>query len=208
MTSSLVDVVTLALALTVSPQAAASLTPAGGGLAPADQRAAAASEEPTVESFAVRGSSLHRVRATVVVRAPIERARAVVFDFARYPEFVPRYEKAFVVGPTPGGGRRVQMELGGVVRLWMRVDISPPALVGGTEVYEGRLHSGNVRAFQPRWELTALPGDRTRLVLESFLDPDLALVPSSMIDQGAREGVRDAAVALKGRMERAVVAAR
>src|SRR5262249_38247531 len=125
----------------------------------------------------------------------------VVFDYARYPEFVPRYEKATVLRIAPDGGRLVRMELGGLVRLWMRVEISPPRIHGATEVYEGRLVDGNIRAFVPRWELTALEDGRTRLTLDSFLDPDLALVPSSLINAGARDGVREAILALKARIE-------
>ena len=201
MRSSLMNVVALALAL-----AAASCLPSAalveGAGAPAIERpAAAAVDAPRIESFAVPGSGIERVRATVVVSAPIERVRAVVFDYARYPEFMPRYEKAAVVKVTPDGGRVVRMELGGIVHLWMRVEISPPRISGATEAYEGRLVDGNIKAFAPRWELEALEGGRTRVTVESFLDPDLMLVPSSMINSGARDGVREAIVALKARIE-------
>ena len=42
---------------------------------------------------------------------------------------------------------------------------------------------------------------QTGLRVESFLDPDLSLVPSSFVNSGAREGIRDAIVALKARCE-------
>jgi hypothetical protein len=58
-----------------------------------------------------------------------------------------------------------------------------------------------VKAFQPRWEIEPMEGGRTRLRVESFLDPDLTLVPSSFVNSGAREGIRDAILALKARCE-------
>src|SRR5262249_24093395 len=149
---------------------------------------------------AVPGTGIQRIRSTITVDAPVDRVRAVMFDYARYPEFMPMYEKASVLSTTPAGGRVVQMQLGGIVHLWMRFEISPPATSGGVERYEGRLVKGNVKAFQPRWELEPR-GDRTRVTVESFLDPDLPLVPSGLVKSGARDGMRDAALALKARVE-------
>jgi ribosome-associated toxin RatA of RatAB toxin-antitoxin module len=205
MNSATLNAVTLALAVAARPGSTTLLSPSAPPtiqLAPADGRAPAPTGEPRVESFPVRGSSIERVRATVVVGAPVERVRAVVFDFARYPEYMPRYEKAGVLRATPNGGRLVHMELGGVVHLWMRVEIAPPVTTGRTEAYEGRLVQGNVKYFTPRWEIEPLDEGRTRLVVESFMDPDLPFVPSSFVNKGAREGVRDAIVALKSRIER------
>ena len=206
-----------ALALLVSLGCAGSLSPSGvaagplplaltpneggAGVSPAEGGALAASERPKIEAFAVRGSSFERVRATVAVNAPIDRVRAVLFDFARYPQFMPHYSKAGVVRTTPGGGRVVRMEIDQFVHLWMEIEIGPPSTATGIESYEGRLAAGNVKAFHPRWELEALPGGRTRLRLESFLDPDLSLVPSSFVNSGAREGIREAILALKARSE-------
>ena len=206
-----------ALALLVSLVCAGSLSPSGvaagplplaltpsegaTGVSPAESGVPAASEKPRIEAFAVRGSSLERVRATVAVNAPIDRVRAVLFDFARYPQFMPHYSKAGVVRMTPSGGRVVRMEIDQFVHLWMTIEIGPPSTVTGIESYEGRLAEGNVKAFRPRWEIEALPGGRTRLSVESFLDPDLSLVPSSFVNSGAREGIRAAILALKARSE-------
>ncbi|MFT3773241.1 MAG: SRPBCC family protein [Minicystis sp.] len=203
MNRSIVRVAGLAVAITLPGKAFAGRAPATD-LAVAEGRAGTPADDPKVESFAVRGSSLERVRATVAVGAPIDRVRSVVFDFARYPEFMPGYTKASVLRTTPAGGRSVRMDieqLGGAVHLWMRLDISPPEGGSGVEAYEGRLVEGNVKAFRTRWELEALKPDRTRLTIESFVDPDLALVPSSLINRGARDGIRDAVLALKARAE-------
>jgi ribosome-associated toxin RatA of RatAB toxin-antitoxin module len=179
------------------------LSPSEGAAAasPAEGHVPAATERPRIEAFAVRGSSLERVRGTVAVNAPIDRVRAVLFDFARYPQFMPHYSKAGVVRTTASGGRVVRMEIDQFVHLWMEIEIGPPRTATGIESYEGRLSEGNVKAFQPRWEIEALPGGRTRLSVESFLDPDLSLVPSSFVNSGARDGIRDAILALKARSE-------
>jgi ribosome-associated toxin RatA of RatAB toxin-antitoxin module len=201
MNTSIAKVVTFTLALAGSaclpPVATAAAetphAPAGSTAAPA--------EAPRIEAFAVRDTSIERLRVTVNVAAPVERVRAVIFDYAHYPEFMPRYEKAAVLRIAPDGGRLVRMDLGGIVRLWMRVEISPPVQRGATEAYEGRLVGGNVKAFVPRWELTPLADGRTRVMVESFMDPGLPLVPSSLINSGARDGMREAAIALKARIE-------
>lgn len=192
--------------------AAAALSPSGAAagttataraaeVSPAESGAPAATNLPRIEAFAVRGSSIERVRGTVAVNAPVDRVRAILFDFARYPQFMPHYSKGAVLHTTPSGGRVVRMEIDQVVHLWMQIEIGPPSHAAGVESYEGRLAAGNVKAFQPRWEIEPMEGGRTRLRVESFLDPDLTLVPSSFVNSGAREGIRDAILALKARCE-------
>lgn len=165
----------------------------------------AASDEPRVDASPVPGSSLERVRGTVSVDAPIERLRNVVFDFPRYPEFMPRYRRASVERHNPNGGVEVRMEideLAGAFHVWMRVEITaePASLV---ESYKGRLLSGNVKAFEIRWQLEALGPKKTRLTVESFIDPGLRLVPSAFVNSGARDRIRDVILALRARAERA-----
>ena len=76
MTSSIPLLLGLSFALTqlpsISPLRAAPLA----GSAVADSTTAV---EPRVEAFSVPGSSLHRVRATIAIDAPIDRVRSVVF---------------------------------------------------------------------------------------------------------------------------------
>src|SRR5262245_49884041 len=60
-------------------------------------------EEPEVVSLPVPGSPYTSARATVAVHAPIDRVRAVVFAFDRYPEFMSNYGYGKVTdAPTPG----------------------------------------------------------------------------------------------------------
>ncbi len=194
----LATVVTLALAASCAPRAAASPITTDVPVVQADT--VALSDPPKIESLPVPGTSLERVRATILIDAPIDRVRTVVFDYDRYPEFMPMYKKASVIWTTPSGLRLVHMELGGLVHLWMRVEISPARREGAVELYEGRLVQGNVKAFRPRWELEAM-GKQTRLTVESFMDPDLTLVPNGLVNSGTRDGMRDATIALKARIE-------
>jgi hypothetical protein len=193
-------VAALGFALAASPEASAASRPPAQLSPTAPAAGRGAGNTPVVESFPVKGTGIERIRATIVMDAPIDRVRDVTFDYARYPEFMSIYEKASVIWTTPAGARLVHMQLGGIVHLWMRVEIAPPTHDGNVERYVGKLVQGNVRAFVPRWELEAI-GDKTKVTVESFMDPDLPLVPSGLINSGARDGVRDAIVALKARAE-------
>ena len=200
-----------ALTLSASGWAGGPPTAAPSPLEPPGRGHAVSEDEPRIEARSVRGSSIERVRGTIAVSAPLERLRRVVFDFPRYPEFMAHYTKATLLGTTADGGGAVRLEiaeLGGAIRLWMRIRVSAPVTTNGVDVYTGRLEDGNVKAFQGRWELSALTPERTRLRVESFMDPGLSLVPSSLVNQGAREGVRDALLALKARAESSALAAR
>ena len=59
-----------------------------------------------------------------------------------------------------------------------------------------------MRTFESRWQLEPSPagGDFTRLTLESHMDPKLPL-PSSLINGGSVDGLRDAILAIKRRAE-------
>jgi Polyketide cyclase / dehydrase and lipid transport len=188
-----------------SPKAAndhvAPSAPAG---APEASREAAVGDDPVVDSVPVRGSSIERARASVGVSAPLSRVRETIFDFAHYPDFMPHYDRATELGPTAGGGRLVQMditEMGGLIHLGLQAEIAAPRLENGAETYDGRLVKGNVKAFQWRWRLEPISAGRTKVTVESFIDPDMALVPTSLLNRGARDGVRDGVLAIKARSE-------
>lgn len=164
------------------------------GSAPADAE---------VASIPVAGSSITGVRATVVVEATAERVRAVVFDFARYPDFMPSVRSGRLLGRTAGGGRSVYLEfeeMGGVIQLWVRAEISPPATSGGVESHDGRLVAGNIKDYRIRWCFEAIASKRTRLTVDSFVDPGLFL-PSSLINRVSREAAKNAILALKHQAE-------
>jgi ribosome-associated toxin RatA of RatAB toxin-antitoxin module len=160
-------------------------------------------ETPEVEVVPVAGSRLGRSRATVLVRASVERIRTVLVDFAHYHTFLPNYRSAEVVGTRPDGGSRVHMQidgLGGVIRRWMNVELSPPVTAGSRVSFEAKLIDGNVKAFEARWVLDKLEEGATRLTLESYLDPDLQL-PAAFIDAGSAAGLKESILAIKARAE-------
>jgi ribosome-associated toxin RatA of RatAB toxin-antitoxin module len=151
----------------------------------------------------VPGSKLSRARATVMVRAAVEKVRAVVTDFPAYPEFMPHYTAAEVEKKTPDGRLTVNMKieaLSGMIRRWMRIEVSRPVVDGTRETFGAHLLDGDVKAFELRWVLDRL-ADGTRLTCESFLDAKLQL-PPAFIDAGSLSGLKASILAIKARAER------
>ncbi len=160
-------------------------------------------ETPEVEVMPVPDSRLGRSRAKVLVRAPLERVRAVLFDFANYPAFMPNYRSARVETTTPAGETRVHMQidaLGGLIRRWMRIEITAPRADGSRLSFEAKLLEGDVKAFSAHWLLDRVDEGSTRLTLESYLDADLQL-PATFINSGSAGGLKDSIVAIKVRAE-------
>jgi ribosome-associated toxin RatA of RatAB toxin-antitoxin module len=161
-----------------------------------------AADVPEVETLPVPGSRLGRTRARVLVRASVEKVRAVIFDFAHYHEFLPNYESAKVVSKKPDGSMIVHMEiagLGGMIRRWMRIEMSAPAIAGDQESFEAKLLDGDVKAFETRWVLERVR-EGTRLTVESYLDAKIEL-PAAFIDAGSASGLKDSILAEKARAE-------
>jgi len=165
-------------------------------------RPVAAADRAEVEVLPVPGQSLGRIRATVMVRAAADRVRAVLFDFANYPAFLPNYKSAKLEGTTSAGHKLVFMEidaLGGMIRRWMRIDFSPGTVDGTSESFSAHLVAGDVKAFEAHWLLQRLE-DGTRLTLESFLDANVQL-PSTFIDTGSAAGLKESILNIKARAE-------
>ncbi len=158
-----------------------------------------------VEVVPVPHAKVGRARATVLVRAPADAVRAVLFDFPNYPAFLPHYKSATVELVRQDGSKRVHMEidaLGGLLHRWMRVDISSPVVSNGRESFDAKLVEGDVRAFEARWVLEPV-AEGTKLTLESFLDPKLEL-PAAFLDAGSASGLKDSILAVKARAEESV----
>jgi ribosome-associated toxin RatA of RatAB toxin-antitoxin module len=157
-----------------------------------------------VEVVPVAGSKVGRARATILVRASADQIRAVLLDFPNYPAFLPNYRSARVETKKPDGTLVVHMEigaLGGMLKRWMRVEISPPVVLAGRESFDAKLLDGDVRSFEAKWVLESTP-DGTRLTLESLLDPKLEL-PAAFLDAGSASGLKDSILAVKARAEEA-----
>lgn len=169
----------------------------------ADRPAPRPSDEPVMTEIAVPGNSHIRARSMVVVNASIDRVRSVVFGFERYPDFMPNYRACHVLSTTPAGAREVRMEievLGGILKLWTRMEVSPAAMIDGVETYDARLLEGNVKDFMTRWQLRELDHASTRLTVESFMELKIPL-PDSVVNRGSIDGAREAILAIKRRAE-------
>lgn len=158
----------------------------------------------------IGSTGFSRGRSTVIVKAPIERVRAAVLSFGRYPEFMPHYKQCRLLGRTRTGGWDLYMEvsaLHGAVTLWARVEIQKPTVADGVETYTSRFISGNVRDLQATWRLEKIDADKTRLSLEVFLRPKMPL-PKRLINAENLEGSARAIAAIRARVEQEAVARR
>lgn len=164
-------------------------------------------DTPVAGSRPMPGSEIVRVHATVQVRTPLTRVREVLLDCPRYPSFLSNYRACTDLGPAAHSegreGRAWRMEiveLGGLIKLRVHIEMIKVSGGDAAEVYEGRLVEGNIRSFSSRWRLETTPAGFTRLTLESHLDPKLPL-PNSLINDGSVDGIRDAIMAIKRRAE-------
>ncbi|XXY48194.1 SRPBCC family protein [Sorangium sp. So ce269] len=171
------------------------------------ERAQPAPDRAGVTSIAVPigSTGFSRGRSTAVVKAPIDRVRATVLSFDRYPEFMPHYKKCRLLGRTPSGGWDVYMEvsaLQGAVTMWARVEMQKSVLADGGETYSSRFVSGNVQDLQATWRLEKIDAQTTRLSLDVFLRPKLPL-PKSLLNTENLEGSARAIAAIRTRIEQA-----
>ncbi|MBI4954741.1 MAG: SRPBCC family protein [Myxococcales bacterium] len=160
-------------------------------------------DEPVSERIPIPGSDFVRGRARVVVRAPIERVRATLYDFKSYPEFMPYWDTARVVGKKPDGAHEVYMSvklLYGALRLWARLDFPKPTLVDGVEVIEERYVEGNLKELQGRWQLRAIDADRCEVTVEVLMLPKMPL-PLELVNNCQEDGARMLVDAVRLRAE-------
>lgn len=161
--------------------------------------------QPGVVTVAVPigGSKLVRGRSTVTVAAPIDRVRAQILAFSRYPEFMPHYSACRVIGRSPSGGRDVYMQveaLHGAMQMWARLDVKKPAQIDGREVIETSFLDGNVKELSARWAMKRIDDGNTELMLEVFLEPRLPL-PVSLLNSENLDGSANGVFAMKMRSE-------
>ena len=157
----------------------------------------------TTRRVPIAGTRLVRGHSTVVVDAPLAKVREHVLAFAAYPEFMPHYKTAKVLGRTPSGGRNVYMEvtaLHGAVKMWARVEVQKPAPSDALESHEIRFLEGNVKELSGAWRLRRIDASKTELTLEIFLNPSLPL-PASLINEENLDGSRKGVDAMRKRIE-------
>jgi ribosome-associated toxin RatA of RatAB toxin-antitoxin module len=204
-----VDVESVAHAAAVSPATPADARFASVAVAGPDDSTSSPyryAAQPGVVTVAVPigRSKLVRGRSTVMVAAPIDRVRAQILAFSRYPEFMPHYSACRVIGPSPSGGRDVYMQveaLHGAVQMWARLDVKKPVQLDGREVIETAFLDGNVKELSARWAMKRIDDARTELMLEVFLEPRLPL-PVTLLNRENLDGSANGVFAMKTRSER------
>ena len=157
---------------------------------------------PKGEAIPVDGSARVRGRATMIVNAPLEKARHIVLDFERYPEFMPGFSGSKVLGRVHGAWDLYQemSVLHGTIRMWARIKVPKPTVVDGVETYAGEFVEGNVITYEPRWKLRPVDGTRTEMTVELFLEPKF-FMPDSWLNQKNVESATRAVLAMKQRIE-------
>jgi ribosome-associated toxin RatA of RatAB toxin-antitoxin module len=173
-----------------------SATTRSGPEAPRD---AAVQSEPVP----IAGSDLVRGRATVTIDAPVDKARKVLLDFEKYPEFMPNWTGSRILGRARDGTLDVYQEmkiLAGSVRLWARVKVPKATVASGVETITGQYVDGNVEAYEPTWQLRPIDDAHCQLTGEFFLKPKF-FVPTSWLNGKTVEAAADAVLAVKHRVE-------
>jgi ribosome-associated toxin RatA of RatAB toxin-antitoxin module len=182
-------------------------SPTTSDAAPAPTSEASRPESEDIEPVAVPipNSDLVEAKATVVVRAPLEKARATIFKFEDYPQFMPEYSDAKRLGKLPNGNEKVYMEittLAGVAKMYANVEVLPAKTEGSTEIYEAKFLDGNVKQFKAIWTVTKLDEARLEISLQVFLHPSLPL-PDFLVNKANLDGAKKGAIAMKKRIEAA-----
>ena len=157
---------------------------------------------PKGEAVPIDGSTRVRGRASIVVNAPLDKVRMVLVDFEKYPEFMPAFSGSKILSRMHGGWQLYQelTALHGTVRMWAHIKLPKPTVVDGVETYAGELVEGNVKAYEPRWQLRPVGDKATQMTVELFLEPKF-FMPESWLNQKNVEAARTAALAMKLRVE-------
>ncbi len=153
----------------------------------------------------IPGSDLVEAKATVKVARSIDKAREIVLKFEDYPQFMPEYSGAKMLGKLPSGDDKVYMEittLGGIAKMWANVDVLPVKKDGASELHEAKFIDGNVRQFKAVWTLTKVDEGHTDVTLRVFLHPAIPL-PDFLVNKANMDGAKKGALAMKKRIENA-----
>lgn len=190
---------------TVVDNVAQADSPTGSDAAPGADAPAAVSADVEPVGVAIPGTDLVEGKATVIARAPLEKARATILKFEDYPQFMPEYSDAKRGGKLPSGNEKVYMEittLGGVAKMYANVEVMAARAEGSGEVHEAKFLDGNVKQFKAVWVLTKLDEQRTEVTLQVFLHPSIPL-PDFLVNKANLDGAKKGALAMKKRIEAA-----
>lgn len=142
-------------------------------------------------------------RAEGILGARMEDVLAVLHDYPRYAGLFPYFEKSRVLSQR-GDDAIVYLEakiLHGATTLWGQVRISSQTPTDQKHVVEAKLMKGkgNISQLVARWEVSPVGNDRSRVVFQLLVDPDLP-VPDMVISREMRNGAGQAFRALRRRI--------
>jgi polyketide cyclase/dehydrase/lipid transport protein len=135
--------------------------------------------------FRAPGRATDTGGALIAVQAPLDRVVAVLTDFRKYSDILPRLELSRVVARGPKG-TDVYLRapiLGGVVSIWGIARFSQPKPWGqrGRRIV-GRLIRGNLDGWSGQWKVWPCGPERVLLRLEMFFDLQIPLPDVVVID--------------------------
>jgi ribosome-associated toxin RatA of RatAB toxin-antitoxin module len=130
-----------------------------------------AAPEVAVKRVDADGAQVFEVTASGVVKAPPAAVWKVLTDYESMPEFVPDLEKAKVVSRT---GNRVILEQSGVARflfLSRTIHLIVQVAEEPTSAIDISLVTGDMKVYNCRWEIIALPDGGTRIAYSGKMVP-------------------------------------
>jgi len=155
-----------------------------------------------------KGYPQFAVTATMTANADIARSWKVLTDYDRLAEFVPNLTRSQV--DSSAGNERVVTQNGFARFLFIRqnIDLVLHVTEQPMEAIDIRLVSGNMREYQARWELQAMPpmphpGDdgRTRIAYTGIIAPDF-YVPTLFGATLMKSDLRNMLNAVKAEIEK------
>lgn len=132
--------------------------------------------------FPTPGSEIDSGGAIIGVNGPMKKVLAVVQDYKRYVDILPRLSMSRVVG-RKGKGVDVYLRapiLRGVNHVWGVSRFTPYKWRTKGKKIVARYQKGNLDAFFGQWKMYPCGPNRTVLRLELFLDPSVP-VPAETI---------------------------
>lgn len=135
-------------------------------------------------SFAVKGTTILGGRAQAIVNAPVDKVMSAIFDYGNYAQFLPHFRTSKVLSKR-GSNAIVYMEaffIKNTFKVWIQESFRERASQGSTRVVEGKMLKGNVDRLDARWEVTPIDKNRSLVVFQMLLDPDLPL-PASIVSE-------------------------
>lgn len=176
-------------------------TPADAELA----RLRAAQGHSAKWNYVPQGQAARYGHAEVIIQSPIDTVRAYVTDFAHYKEFSSgKFKTSRIIDrPAPGvTDLYVQVPIfHGMIMLWQVVRFAPVRTPSpGTEVIEGTLVHGNVRASNVILTMRVVDPVTTILKCDLLITPEMA-APQANVDEELRDAAQNAIDAIQVRAQ-------